>query len=70
MDFFKEFFKMNLPEYMQRIGQQAREVAQVLARSSTDQKNNYPKWKSKKSHFFKKWDFSRHKWDDLFFGFP
>ena len=30
---------MNLPEYMQRIGQQAREAAQVLARSSTGQKN-------------------------------
>ena len=30
---------MNLPEYMQRIGKQAREAAQVLARSSTGQKN-------------------------------
>jgi glutamate-5-semialdehyde dehydrogenase len=35
----KEFIKMNLSEYMQRIGQQARDASQVLARSSTGQKN-------------------------------
>jgi glutamate-5-semialdehyde dehydrogenase len=35
----KEFLNMNLSEYMQRIGQQARDASQVLARSSTGQKN-------------------------------